>query len=367
MPQAVSDSIHPTAVIGPDAELADDVQVGPLHDHRGAGDGRRGYDHRGPRLPTAARSRSGRDNFVGHGAVLGKTPQHRGYRGEPTLLRIGDGNVIREHVTIHRGTVAGPRRDTRIGDRNMLMVGGPPRPRLPCRQRLHAGQRRAARRALRAARRLHPLGLLGRPAAGPDRPAGDARRARLDDEGHPAVRAPAGVQLRLGPEPRRASAARGSRRRRSPPSRGRVPHPLQGRADAGQRPRADRGGTRRNPRGRRVRLFHPRDADRYQHGGAKGRGRCGRRKRGVQNLTGVARGREWVVEGESTRHKAESGTRESRKHSRSAALCLAHPSSHDRGLSRFGVGARWCSRRQRHGGCTTTLRCGATLTRGEQP
>ncbi len=85
----------------------------------------------------------GRDNFVGHGAVLGKSPQHRGYRGEPTLLRIGDGNVFREHVTIHRGTVQGGG-ETRIGDRNMFMIGTHLGHDVPGRQRLHAGQRRAA-------------------------------------------------------------------------------------------------------------------------------------------------------------------------------------------------------------------------------
>ena len=54
-----------------------------------------------------------------------------------------------------------------------------------------------------ARRRLHPLGPRRRPAAGPDRPAGDARRPGLDHQGHPPVRAPAGVQLRHRPEPRR--------------------------------------------------------------------------------------------------------------------------------------------------------------------
>jgi UDP-N-acetylglucosamine acyltransferase len=64
----------------------------------------------------------GRDNYVGHGAVLGKSPQHRGYCGEATWLQIGDHNVFREFVTVHRGTTQGNGL-TWIGDRNMFMVG----------------------------------------------------------------------------------------------------------------------------------------------------------------------------------------------------------------------------------------------------
>lgn len=64
----------------------------------------------------------GANNFVGYGAVLGKSPQHRGYKGEPTALCIGSGNVFREFVTVHRGTVQGNGLTT-IGDRNMFMIG----------------------------------------------------------------------------------------------------------------------------------------------------------------------------------------------------------------------------------------------------
>jgi UDP-N-acetylglucosamine acyltransferase len=49
-------------------------------------------------------------------------PQDLKYKGEPTVLEIGDGNVIREFVTIHRGTPNGGGRTT-VGDRNLLMVG----------------------------------------------------------------------------------------------------------------------------------------------------------------------------------------------------------------------------------------------------
>ncbi len=117
----LSELIHSTAVIDPRAELAPTVEVGPYAIIEG--DVRVGHGcviegHAclsGPLI-------MGRDNFVGHGAVLGKNPQHRGYRDEPTLLRIGDGNIIREHVTIHRGTDQGGG-ETVVGDNNMFMVG----------------------------------------------------------------------------------------------------------------------------------------------------------------------------------------------------------------------------------------------------
>jgi UDP-N-acetylglucosamine acyltransferase len=117
----VSELIHPTAVIDPAAVLADDVQVGAYAIIDGPveiGPGCVIEGHAclcGPLV-------MGRDNFVGHGAVLGKSPQHRGYRGELTMVRIGDGNVFREFVTVHRGTIQGGG-TTWIGDQNMFMIG----------------------------------------------------------------------------------------------------------------------------------------------------------------------------------------------------------------------------------------------------
>ncbi len=64
----------------------------------------------------------GKGNRIFPGAVLGGPPQHREHLGEPTRLVVGDGNVFREHVTVHRGTCKGGG-VTRIGDGNMLMTG----------------------------------------------------------------------------------------------------------------------------------------------------------------------------------------------------------------------------------------------------
>ncbi len=121
MSTLMSELVHPTAVISHEADLPADVQVGPYAIIDGpvrVGPGTIIEGHAclcGP-------MEMGRDNFVGHGAVLGKSPQHKGYRGEQTTIRIGDGNVFREHVTIHRGTVDGGG-ETIIGDRNMFMIG----------------------------------------------------------------------------------------------------------------------------------------------------------------------------------------------------------------------------------------------------
>jgi UDP-N-acetylglucosamine acyltransferase len=113
--------IHPTAIIGPDVELAPDVQVGPYCILSGSikiGPGCTIESHvclEGP-------LEMGRDNYVAPGAILGKMPQSRAYKGEPTRLRIGNGNIFREYVTIHRGTVDGGY-ETLIGDHNYFMTG----------------------------------------------------------------------------------------------------------------------------------------------------------------------------------------------------------------------------------------------------
>jgi UDP-N-acetylglucosamine acyltransferase len=120
MTMTLSELIHPTAVISAEADLAADVQVGPFAIIEGpvkVGPGCVIEGHvclSGPLM-------MGRDNFVGHGAALGKDPQSKAYRGESTSLSIGDDNTFREYVTVHRGTVDGGG-ETRIGNRNLLMI-----------------------------------------------------------------------------------------------------------------------------------------------------------------------------------------------------------------------------------------------------
>lgn len=63
----------------------------------------------------------GGNNQVFHGAVLGTAPQDLKYKGEPTRLVVGDGNVIREYVTINRGTESGGG-VTIVGNHNYIMA-----------------------------------------------------------------------------------------------------------------------------------------------------------------------------------------------------------------------------------------------------
>lgn len=116
---AHSARIHPTAVIAPDADIGDDVDIGPFVVVEGAvriGPGcvLRPYVHLcGPLT-------MGRENLICSGAVLGERPQHLNYHGEPTGVEIGDDNIFREHVTVHRGTAHSWA--TRIGNHNYLMA-----------------------------------------------------------------------------------------------------------------------------------------------------------------------------------------------------------------------------------------------------
>ena len=117
----LTDHVHPTAIIGAEVEIADDVRVGPYAIIDGPVRIGPGCVIEGHACLTGP-LHMGRGNFVGHGCVLGKAPQHKAFRGEPTRLVIGDDNVFREFVTIHRGTVEGGS-ETRVGDRNYLMIG----------------------------------------------------------------------------------------------------------------------------------------------------------------------------------------------------------------------------------------------------
>lgn len=117
----MSPSVHPSAVVSDRAELGEGVTVGPLAIvEAGAvlGPGCRVEGH----ALVCARARLGRDNVIHAFAVIGGAPQDRRYRGEPTTLEVGDGNVFREHVTVHRGTEHGGG-VTRIGSGCLFMVG----------------------------------------------------------------------------------------------------------------------------------------------------------------------------------------------------------------------------------------------------
>ena len=119
MNETRSVQIHPQAVVDPKAELASGVVIGP-----GAvvgPDVQIGENcWIGPNVVLEGRLTLGRDNRIFPGACLGQEPQDLKYRGAPTEVVIGDGNTIRECVTINRATDEGE--CTRIGDRNLLMA-----------------------------------------------------------------------------------------------------------------------------------------------------------------------------------------------------------------------------------------------------
>lgn len=112
--------IHQTAIVDPSAEIADDVTIGA-------------YSIIGPQVkidtgckigphvvlngPTVL----GKRNTIYQFASVGEACQDKKYKGEPTTLVLGDDNVVRECVTLQRGTVQ-DRGETLIGDRNLFMA-----------------------------------------------------------------------------------------------------------------------------------------------------------------------------------------------------------------------------------------------------
>lgn len=112
--------IHPTAVIDPQAELDSSVQVGP-YCVIGAGVSIGAGTVIGPHTVICGPTRIGRDNRIWNHASVGADPQDKKFHGEEAWLEIGDGNTIREFVTLNRGTGVGGG-VTRIGDHNWIMA-----------------------------------------------------------------------------------------------------------------------------------------------------------------------------------------------------------------------------------------------------
>ena len=113
-------NVHPTAVIHPKARLACSVTVGPytvIGEDVELGGDCEVMSHvvlQGP-------AKIGQGNKIFPYASIGQDPQDTKYNGERTYLEIGDGNIFREFVTLHRGTSADGG-VTRIGSRNLLMA-----------------------------------------------------------------------------------------------------------------------------------------------------------------------------------------------------------------------------------------------------
>src|SRR5262249_55271649 len=103
MPIAATARIHATAVVSPEADLADHVEIGLGAILEGAVRLGQNCVVR-PHAVLCGPITMGEGNVIFSGAVLGERPQHLKYNGEPTSVQVGDFNVFREHVTVHRGT-----------------------------------------------------------------------------------------------------------------------------------------------------------------------------------------------------------------------------------------------------------------------
>jgi UDP-N-acetylglucosamine acyltransferase len=111
--------IHPTAVIHPKAQIDPSVEVKPyavIDEHVSLG----ANCVVGPHVHLTGHTSIGAGNIFHSGCVIGDAPQDLKYKDEPTRLRIGDQNVFREHVTVHRSNKL--EEDTVIGSRNFLMA-----------------------------------------------------------------------------------------------------------------------------------------------------------------------------------------------------------------------------------------------------
>ena len=112
--------IHPTAIIDPSAQIGENVKIGPWT-HIGANVKIGDYCEIASHVVVKGPSVIGEKNKIYQFSTIGDDTPDLKYQGEPTGLVIADNNVIREGVTIHRGTVQ-DRGETSIGSNNLLMA-----------------------------------------------------------------------------------------------------------------------------------------------------------------------------------------------------------------------------------------------------
>ncbi|MEP6757380.1 MAG: acyl-ACP--UDP-N-acetylglucosamine O-acyltransferase [Chthonomonadales bacterium] len=112
-------NIHPSSVIHKGASLAESVTVGPfctINDDVQIASGTVIMSN----VTVDSGSRIGKNCKIWPGAVIGGAPQDHKYRGERSLMVLGDNNIVRECVTLHRAVGEGVA--TRIGNDNMFMA-----------------------------------------------------------------------------------------------------------------------------------------------------------------------------------------------------------------------------------------------------
>ena len=113
--------IHKTAIINPKAKISSTIEVGPysiIGPDVEIDDGVIIQSH----VNITGHTKVGKNNIFYSMSSIGSDPQDLKYKGEKTSLTIGDGNTIRENVTINTGTIQGGA-ITKIGNNNLIMIG----------------------------------------------------------------------------------------------------------------------------------------------------------------------------------------------------------------------------------------------------
>lgn len=121
MPIDPSAQVSPVARVHPEADIAAGVVIGDfaiVEQDVTIGEGTRIE----PYVYIKRWTTLGRNNSISAGTVLGSDPLDKNFKGARSYLRIGDGNTIREHYTVSRGTA--PESETVIGDENYIMTSG---------------------------------------------------------------------------------------------------------------------------------------------------------------------------------------------------------------------------------------------------
>ena len=112
--------IHPTVIIDSKADIGGGVEIGPYCViEKGVSISEE--TKIGPHVVIREGTQIGKQCQISQFASIGEAPQFSGYKGEKTFLQIGDRNIIREFVTLHRGTVKGGGK-TVIGNENFIMA-----------------------------------------------------------------------------------------------------------------------------------------------------------------------------------------------------------------------------------------------------
>jgi len=112
--------IHPTAIVHPSARIGEGTVIGPSVIIDADVEIGENCEIRAHAVLTGC-TKIGDGNQIGYGVIIGAEPQDSAYAGAKTFVEIGNDNLIREYVTIHRGTKEGS--STKLGNNNFIMAG----------------------------------------------------------------------------------------------------------------------------------------------------------------------------------------------------------------------------------------------------